>query len=158
MTREKIQSFTLRISHANKTEMMAILYDIGIEYLNDAINSLSANDNSDFAEDIHKFRGVLRELMNSVNTGDGVGRTFLSLYIFAGKEVTNAFINKDQAPLNRLIDMFTEMSDCYKEAAKKDTSGPVMEHAETVYSGFTYNRNSMTENVNSADISRGFLV
>jgi len=157
MNRDKIQEFTLRITTANRTEMMAILYDIGIEYLNDAMSYLAEKEYENFNAVLVKFRGVLRELMNSVNNENDLGRVFLGLYIFISQEVTKAFIHREKEPLEHIKGMFTRMSEAYKEAAKSDTTGPVMEHAETVYAGLTYNKNSMAESVNNRDMSRGFL-
>ena len=40
MTQEKKQEFTLKISQANKTQLITILYEMVIEYLNDAIDEI----------------------------------------------------------------------------------------------------------------------
>lgn len=157
MTKDKIQAFTLRITNANRTQMVAILYEIGIEYLEDAKAALMSKDIDKFTDELHRFRGVLRELMNSVNTESETGRAFMSLYIFAGKEVTTSFLNKDSEPLNHIISMFNKMKDAYELAGEKDQSGPVMTNTESVYSGFTYNKNLVNENLNNQDLSRGFL-
>lgn len=157
MTKEQIQNFTLRISNANKTDMMAILYDMGIEYLNGAIDAIKECNYKEFSDEIYRFRGVNRELMDSVNNETLIGRNFLSIYVFMGRLVSEALINRDSEPLKHVIGMLGKMSETYKELGKKDSSGPVMEHAETVYSGFTYNRNRETDSISSADINRGFL-
>lgn len=157
MTKEQIQNFTFRISNANRTDMMAILYDMGIEYLTGALVALKESKFKDFSDEIYRFRGVNRELMDSVNNETQIGRNFLSIYVFMGKMVTEALINREGEPLERVIGMLTKMSETYRELGKKDPTGPVMEHAETVYSGFTYNRNRVTDNVSNADVNRGFL-
>lgn len=157
MTKEQIQNFTFRISNANRTDMIAILYDMGIEYLNGALTALKESRFKDFSDEIYRFRGVNRELMDSVNNETQIGRNFLSIYVFMGRMVTEALINREGEPLKRVIGMLTKMSETYRELGKKDPTGPVMEHAETVYSGFTYNRNRVTDNVSNADVNRGFL-
>lgn len=157
MTKEQIQNFTFRISNANRTDMIAILYDMGIEYLNGALTALKESKFKDFSDEIYRFRGVNRELMDSVNNETQIGRNFLSIYVFMGRMVTEALINREGEPLKRVIRMLTKMSETYRELGKKDPTGPVMEHAETVYSGFTYNRNRVTDNVSNADVNRGFL-
>ena len=157
MTKEQIQNFTFRISTANRIDMIAILYDMGIEYLNGALTALKESRFKDFSDEIYRFRGVNRELMDSVNNETQIGRNFLSIYVFMGRMVTEALINREGEPLERVIGMLTKMSETYRELGKKDPTGPVMEHAETVYSGFTYNRNRVTDNVSNADVNRGFL-
>lgn len=157
MTKEKIQSFTLRITNANKTGMMEILYDMGIEYLKDALTALENEQYGSFAEELHRAKNVIKELMNSVNTDDETGRVFLSLYIFAGQEITHGMIYKDRVPIENVIRMFSKMSETYNKLASLDTSEAVMEHAETIYSGLTYNKNRMAENIQNRDMSRGFL-
>ena len=44
MTNEKKQEFTLRVSQANKTEMLVIIYDIFLEYLEDAKKAKEKDD------------------------------------------------------------------------------------------------------------------
>jgi flagellar protein FliS len=45
----------------------------------------------------------------------------------------------------------------FTEAAKSDTSAPLMQNVQKVYAGMTYGRSSLNENLMN-DNNRGFLV
>ena len=157
MTKETIQSFTYRITTANKTEMIAILYDIGRAYIKDASECLDASDKAGFRTNVNCVRNTVKELMASVNTSEELGRTFLSLYIFCNKQLTKAFLDYDKEALNVVDDMFKELGEVYHQISGLDKSKPVMNNAETVYSGLTYNRSLSPESMTSGSSNRGFL-
>lgn len=157
MTKETIQSFTYRITTANKTEMIAILYDIGRAYVKDAVECLNAGDKAGFRTNVNCVRNTVKELMASVNTSEDLGRTFLSLYIFCNKQLTKAFLDYDTEALTVVDDMFKELGEVYHRISGLDRSKPVMDNAETVYSGLTYNRSLSPESMTSGSSNRGFL-
>lgn len=157
MTKEKKQSFTFRVSNANKTEMIAILYDIAIEYINEAYVSADSGDTVGFRDNVNRIRSTVRELMASLNTQTELGRTFLSLYIFCNEQLTKAYLDIDKKPLETVFKMFTTLSGAYKEAGLKDASGPVMKNTESVFSGLTYNKSLSLDSISTGASNRGFL-
>lgn len=158
MTKDNIQAFTIRVTHANRTELIGILYDIGLVYLKDAISALDGNDKRQFRDEVNHVRSVLKELMNSVNTSIEPGMTLLRIYLFLSGELTRSFIDYTKEPLYHIIGIFNKLSDTYKEVAKLDKSAPVMENAEKVYTGFTYTKNLQSLDCATPDASRGLLV
>lgn len=158
MTAEKIKDFTYRVTQANKTEMIAVLYDIGVVYLKDALTSLGDGDNAGFRREITRARNTVGELIASVNTSVEPGMKFLSLYIYCNGELTRAFMDYDKDPVYHVISIFEKLGDAYHIASEKDTSGPVMGNVEKVYSGFTYNRSMTAENLSPDSSNRGYLV
>lgn len=157
MTKENIQNFTFRVTKANKTEMIVILYDIAIVYINDAIDALKREDKCQFRLEISRIRDTIRELIESVDTSMELGMNLLNLYIFCGNELTKAFIDYDETYLYHVESIFKKLSDAYREASKKDLSGPVMENAEKVYEGYTYNRSLTNETYSASGNDRGIL-
>ncbi len=157
MTKEKIQDFTIRVTTANKTEMIVILYDIAITYLQDAIDALSEGNNSEYRKELGRARNTLRELQNSVDTSIDLGMTLLKIYVYANKELTKAYMDYDEARIFHVMAMFIGLRDAYMEAGKVDKSGPVMDNVETICSGYTYNRYLMKETVSTGEYNRGLL-
>lgn len=158
MTKDRIQAFTRRIVNANKTEMIVILYDIGLYYIDEAVEFLKNDDKASFRNSIDKERAVLRELMGSVDPSNEIGKNILSLYIFAKKELTAAYINLNSEPLKAVENIFKGLRDAYDKISSLDTSGVIMQHTENVYAGLTYGRNSLKEQVAGTDLNRGYLV
>lgn len=157
MTREKIREFTLRVSGANKTEMIVILYDIALTYAEDALKVRETGDRKAFRTEIGRIRNTVRELMDSVNTSADMGMNLLKLYIFCNEELTRAFLDCDAEPVCHVVSILTKLREAYEEVSRRDDSGPIMENTEKVYSGLTYNRNSMSEDVSGRDYNRGYL-
>lgn len=157
MTKDTIQTFTYRISKANKTEMIAILYDMGIQYLSDGLVALSQDRRDDFRLEINRARGVVKELMSSVNTGADQGLNFLSIYVFCNRELTKAFVDFDKEAVTTIRSIFEELSETYKKVSSYDKSSPVMGNTEKIYSGLTYNRSLLSNLVSDVSSNRGYL-
>ena len=65
MTKECKQQFTLRITQANSTQLIVILYEMTLQYLADGEQ---AADDAGLAEAVHRARGCIKELLNSLCT------------------------------------------------------------------------------------------
>jgi len=157
MTKEQIQAFTLRVSSANKTEMIVILYDIAITYLNDSVSALENDNKSLFRAELNRTKSTVQELMNSVDTSTELGLTLLKLYVYCNRELTKAYIDLDDAPARHLIKIFSSLKSAYEAVSKNDQSGAVMKNVEIVYGGLTYNKKLMDEILTDRAQSRGFL-
>jgi len=155
MTKDKIQDFTYRITNANKTEMIVILYDIGLTYLKDAVKDIDNADFSGMRTEIGRCRNTLRELMNSVDTHTDIGHNIMKLYIFCSGELTKAFMDYDKNALNHVINVFTKLREAYVKVSEQDKSEAIMEHTENVFSGFTYGRNLKAYDFTDKDFNRG---
>ncbi len=158
MDNEKKQQFVLRISNANKTEMIVILYDMYLTYSEDAREALKAGDEKAFRQNIVKTRNVLNELMDSLNFEYEEAGFYLSLYIYITKLLVKADIHSEPEKLEEAEKLISRLRDMYKELVKQDTSGPVMKNTQTVYAGITYGKNDINVNVDDGSSSRGFLV
>lgn len=157
MTNEQIQIFTYRISNANKTEMITILYDMGIAYLEDAIVACDKQDTAQFRIEINRTKDVLHELIASVNTKTELGRTFLTLYVFYAEMLTKAYLDCDKSAAEHVKEMFMKLSSSYNQVSKVDNSGAVMGNTQKVYSGITYNKNQTCDSYAETSSSRGYL-
>ena len=157
MTREQKQEFTLRISQANKTEMVVILYDIFLVYVEDAKLSLQNNQTEELHNVIKKSKETLNELMHSINPESDLAGNYRSLYGFVMRQLTKAEISGDLEILRQVQVMVVSMRNAYAEVSKKDTSPAVMGNVQSVYAGLTYGKDNLTENLDTTK-NRGFLV
>ncbi len=157
MTKEKINDFTLRITSANKTEMVAILYEMAVIYLESAKESLENGNNQSFREEIVRAKNVIKELQASTDTSLELGVILLKILVFCSKELTKAYVSYDAETIDEAIKMLSTLKEAFSEAGKKDKSGAVMEHVQEVYSGLTYNRYSKNESFVGDTLNRGIL-
>ena len=154
MTSEAKKEFTIRISQANKSGLIVILYEMYLAYLEDAINN--PDDRAVFREGIRKARGCINELMNSLDFTYELSYLLLRLYIYVNKEMAAADVRGSSDQLLACRKIIEKLLSAYREVSRLDTSAPVMENAQTVYAGLTYGKGKLTESL-SNEGNRGFL-
>ena len=67
MKKDKIQEFTTRISGANRTGLVVILFDMMEEYLNEAKEFAANGDWKRYKEEVMKGQACLNELASSLD-------------------------------------------------------------------------------------------
>ncbi len=158
MTNEKKQAFTLRVSQANKTQMVTILYEIALSYLEDAQTALEAGDRKAARDAVWNVRKCISELIMSLNLETELARRLLSIYEFCNRQLLQASVEGDAKKLAPVRDILGKLCDAYRQIEDEDSSEPVMERTQTVYAGLTYGPGTLTESVDDPVTNRGFTV
>ncbi len=156
MTKELKKEYTLKISQANKTQLITILYEMLLIYAGEAKESHGREDRAGFREGIRKARGCVNELLASLNFQYGLAANFLQLYMYINRELAKAEVRNITEPLENIEKVVGQLHAAYEKLGEMDTSAPVMSNVQTVYAGLTYGRNSLTENLTDQGIDRGF--
>lgn len=154
MTSETKQKYTLRITQANRTELIVILYEMLLDYTQEAMDNVG--DAVTFREGIRKAKACLGELISSLNMKYAPAPQLLSLYLFCNREFIKADARVTKEPLTHIQSVIGKLLVAYKELAAMDETGPVMENSQTVYTGFTYGKNSLAEDMADQGLNRGF--
>ena len=147
MTDEKKKEFTLRITQANRSRLLIILYEMTESYIDDAVYALSDGDETGFKESICSVRGCVNELMNTLDYRYSPSMQLLELYVYISRNLITADIHKDGNVLDEIKDIIVKLHGAYSEAAKADTSSSLVDHAQQVYAGLTYGKKDLNENV-----------
>lgn len=158
MTREEKQQFTLRISQANATQLVVILYEMLLSYLQEAEDMLITGKSLEFHEAVRKARGCLNELLQSLNLQYEPAPTLRRLYLFCIRRLAIGEAKEDVAPLGEIKRVINPLWDAYARIAVQNNAGPVMENSQAVYAGLTYGRNTLTENMTDQGANRGMYV
>ena len=155
MTDEKIKEYSMRISSANMSGIVVILYDM----LKDDLSEAAAGA---FDEGIDHAELVISHLRASLDFSKECYETsarLLSLYDYVGRLLSMARLKK--AERGRLIDecfsVIDPLSEAFSEVAAKDKRPGAMENAEKTVAGMTYGRAGLSEETKSYDRNRGFL-
>ena len=158
MTDELKKEFTLKITRANATELVVILYDMILVYIKEAGEFWGADNKEEYQRSLQKIRNCIGELMDSLNTEYEMARNMYSLYIFFLKELVKAERKENGISYVKAIKpMIESLRNAYDEVASENKTGPLMQNAQTVYAGLTYGRKDV--NVNLEQLSnRGFRV
>lgn len=158
MTSVEKQDFTLRISQANSTQMVVILYEMLLCYVRDGKAALEQENEAEFHAAIRRARGCVGELMNSLNLQYEPAPALLGLYGFCIRRLAAAESGKKALPLEEIEHIVTPLRDAYEQIAGQNSAGAVMGNSQTVYAGLTYGRNSLTENMADQGANRGMYV
>ena len=156
MLAEKKQEFTRRISQANSTDMIVVIYDITLEYLEEAGESIIANDNAALSKATIQIRQCINELIGSLNYDYSPSGELLSLYIYCSKRLVAMQLHKDTVALEEIKNIIIRLRDAYAQIAPINSDGPVMSNSQSVYAGLTYGKGSLNEDVIGSG-NRGFL-
>ena len=158
MTKECKQQFTLRITQANSTELVVILYEMLLQYLQEGEEAHKARDEAAFREAVRRIRGCLSELMHSLNMKYEPAPSLRQLYLYCMRSLVICEIRRDAEGLGQIRGVIEPLRDAYAKIAGLNENGPVMNNSQTVYAGLTYGRNTLTENMADQGTNRGMLV
>ena len=157
MTSECKQQFTLRITQANSTELVVILYEMMLCYLDDAEEALKAGDEDALVQAIRKSRGCLNELEQSLHMEYEISGHLMRLYFYCARRLVHAQAHEAEA-FDEIRRVIKPLHDAYEEIAAQNPGGPVMGNSQTIYAGLTYGRNSLNENLADQGANRGMRV
>lgn len=158
MTDEKKKEFTMRITHANRTQLVVIVYDMLLAYLEDAIKAYEDNDREQFTAGIKSARDCIGEMKSSLDFDYELSKNLFAIYNFADRELSRNMAGFKTDNMERIKSMFSKLRDAYDDISGKDDSEPLMENIQDVYAGLTYGRDNLNENLSGYDKNRGFLV
>lgn len=157
MKKEDKQQFTLRITQANSTELVVILYEMLLCYLEDGEHAIGQGEAELVHEAARNARGCLNELVNSLNMNYEPAPALQRLYMFCFRRLAAAEQRLDAAPIDEIRRVIKPLRDAYGKVAGKNGAGPVMRNSQAVYAGLTYGRNTLTENMADQGTNRGIL-
>ena len=158
MKKEKKQEFILRITRANKTQMIVILYDMVLVYLEDALENHEQGNLKDYRWNIDRAKECIDELLNSLHMEYEPAGILKGLYYFYKRQLTTAAIQNIKEMVTPIMEMIQELKESYEKVSIEDTSAPIMENAQTVYSGLTYGKDSLNVDLSDHGTKRGFCV
>ena len=158
MKKEKKQEFTLRISKANKTQLVVILYDMVLEYLKDSLESLEKEDYKEFKWNIERAKDCIDELLNSLHLEYEIAGILRGLYFFYKRELSTAAITGNKEKVLPVMEMIQELKESYEKVSMEDTSAPIMENTQTIYAGLTYGKDSLNVSLSDQGTNRGICI
>ena len=156
MTKELKQQFTLKITQANKSQLVVILYEMLLAYLEEAREAYEKDDRNNFREGIRKSRGCLNELMASLHFEYEPAMNLLQLYLYANRELARADIRNSTKELENVETVMKKLHGAYEEISRHDSTDSVMSNTQAVYAGLTYGKNTLTESLAYQGSERGF--
>ena len=157
METEKLSEYTARITQANRSELVVVVYDIILDSLKEGIEAYNNDDKESFTCKVKYGQKFLLELMNTLDYNYAVSKELFRLYVYVNKQMIEACIKKDVTLLDGAIDVLEKLKVGFVSVAAEDKSEPVMQNVQPIYAGLTYGKGTLNEISYGADVaSRGF--
>lgn len=157
MNTDTKQTFTRRITQANRTQLVVIVYEMLLVYLEDAMNSHRENQKEEFKENLRMARECIGQMRTSLNFDYTLSRNLFAIYCFADRELAKDIYSYKTENLDVIQTIFTKLHDAYYVVSQKDDSAPLMDNIQTVYAGLTYTKSDLNEGLLNYDAKRGYL-
>lgn len=157
MTREDINIYTNRISNANPTQLVVIMYDMAIDYLKSAMTYKGQQSMAEFTEELKRGKRVINNLTSVLDMQYPVSENLLAIYLYINNAIVRAYARCKTDELSHCIGMLEKLREAFMEVSRQDTRDAVMENTQQVYAGLTYSKKSLNETMNE-DFNRGYVV
>lgn len=157
MEKERLQEYATRVTQANRSELVVVIYEAILASIKEGKESLAENDIEQTRKEITRARELITELMGSLDLQYEISHYLRQLYIYAGRELCQGIANRDPEQFDHASRIFEKLLPSFQEVAKQDDSEAVMKNAQTIYAGLTYGRGTLNETLGTAvDVNRGF--
>ena len=151
------QEFTRRLSQCNRGELVVIMYDIVFAYMDEAKKAHENQAYEDYKTAIKKAQTSIDALNNSLDYKYELSRNLHQLYVYTKNCLAKAIYQNRIDGILEAEKILKSLYSSFCEAAKTDTSGPLMSNTQQVYAGITYGRMNLNESF-VEDNHRGFFV
>lgn len=157
MDKERLQEFATRVSQANRSELVVVIYEATLASIAEGKSYLEKNEIPDARKEIERAKGMITELMASLDMQYSISHYLRQLYIYAYHELCHGIALRQTELFDHATDVLEGLLPSFKEVAKQDDSEPVMKNVQQIYAGLTYGRGSLNETIAvGVDMNRGF--
>ena len=157
MNNEDLKTFTTRITQANGSELVVIVYEIIMKDIESAKEAFDAQDHIKFTRDVNHAVKFVNELINTLDFGYPISYDLMQLYLYCNKQLIQSTLKNEIEPLESASKVLTSLLKGFIEVAKQDVREPLMSNTQQVYAGLTYGKGSLNEMyVDPNQATRGF--
>lgn len=158
MTAEQKKEFTRKISQANSSELIVILYDIALVYVKECIRFMEEDNIQEAKIQAGFAKRCIEEMIANLHFEYDMATVLHRIYLSMKKSLREGILEKKKEPLISVRDNLLKLRNAYAQIVTQDKSAPVMGHAQTVVAGLTYGKHSLNESLSQESSSRGFRV
>lgn len=158
MDKAQKQEFTRRITNSNSGQLVVVIYDIFFAYAGEAREAYEQQNREAFHDALRKAQETVTQLKEGLDFSYPISGNLYSLYQFALERLAECFYKNNTEGLAEAEKVLSKLYTGFVEAARQDTSEPLMKHTQQVVAGMTYGKgSSLNETLQDPDNSRGFF-
>lgn len=112
----------IRVSTVSRGELLVMVYDAAIRYLEEAKNKMIERDFSGKGLYIDRAFSALNELRKSLNfeVDKKLADSLNQLYFFMSKQISKASLDNDTHYIDNVIGLLSGLRNTWKQAAEKE--------------------------------------
>ncbi|MCH5266079.1 MAG: flagellar protein FliS [Lachnospiraceae bacterium] len=145
MEKEKLQEFAARVTQANRSELVVIIYEAALASIAEGKKQLEDGELPQARKEIERAKDMLDELMRSLDMQYTISHYLRQLYVYAYRELCQGIALHQPELFAHATGVLEGLLPSFKEVASQDDSAPVMENVQQIYAGLTYGPNSLNE-------------
>lgn len=154
----KKQEYTLKITNANKSQLVVIIYDIALDYLAESKEAYKMGNNKKFRDAVIHAQKCVENLITGLDLEYEVSHMLWRIYFYINRRMIEAVKNVSIEPINEIDDIIIKLRSSFDEISKSDSSGPMMGNTQSIVAGITYGRNTLNEALQNNGENRGYFV
>ena len=149
------EDYVARIASATPLQLVIINYELVLKYIDDAKECI--DDKKKFEFNVAKAREFLGELRISLDMSYKISASLMSLYNYVDQQLSYYLFNGKEEHALECEKVLNELLDGWKaiENQEEDKS-PLMENAQQLYAGLTYDKEGKLSEYVETDAKRGF--
>ena len=120
MKKEQLQEFAARVTQANRSELVVVIYEATLASIAEGKRYLMENDVEKARTEIARARGMITELMSSLDLQYEISHYLRQLYIFAYHELCHGIAERAPELFDHASDIFEKLLPSFQEVAKQD--------------------------------------
>lgn len=159
MKQEQKREYTTRITQANRSELVVIIYELFLIAMEEADDNYKNGKIEDGIKCIKRAQGFLQELMGSLDRRYQIAEELMRLYRYVYEQLIFSVLRRKMVNEETVIEVMQKLKQAFEQIAKDDGTGPVIENAQQIYAGLTYGRGALNEVLMSEnEMNRGYKV
>lgn len=157
MRKGRMQEYSARVSQANRSELVVIIYEIINEEIEEALSYYQEGQMEQYSRALQTVHKFLNQLMGSLDYHYKISYELIELYTFVSKAVIHSALKKCPVNLEAAGSVMKKLQVGFEAVREQDHSKPVMSNTQKLYAGLTYGKGTLNEcSVNVTGQNRGF--
>ncbi|SCY74407.1 flagellar export chaperone FliS [Alkaliphilus peptidifermentans] len=135
---------TNRITTANDLQLVELLYEGLMEYIEEGKTALNNKNEIDFNYNMTKVRDILAELFATLQGDSEITNNLRSIYLFINRLITAGAIHKDPVRLDEALKVVSPLFDAWQQLSSEELGH---QQGPAVVTGYTYGKGQLNDYV-----------
>ena len=157
MDKERLQEYATRVTQANRSELVVIIYEAAIASIKEGKKDLSEDNLVAARTEVERAKGLINELLRSLDMQYTISHYLRHLYNYAYGELCQSVAKRQPEQMDHASNVLEGLLPSFEEIAKQDDSEAVMKNVQSIYAGLTYGKGKLNDSLGmGVPFNRGY--